>query len=201
MNTATLQIASGVWVATARRAALSADPGDIAAVAGSVPWRRRERLAARGVLRALLARVAPDAAQAELIASANGKPALAGFPEIGVSVSHDAGVVAAAVALGRSVGVDVALPRVPPSERMMRRCLRESASGLDGLPVAERAMELAWVWSVQEACVKTDGTGLAGKPWTIDVPVRPRTGSAGSLHWVALRERADDPVSCAFEDI
>jgi 4'-phosphopantetheinyl transferase len=193
-----LEVADGVWAAAGYRTAPSRHPGDLAATAGSAPWRQRQRLAARGVLRALLARVAPEAAEADLVAAPDAKPVLAGFPDLGVSLSHDGGFVAAAVAPGRRVGVDVAVPRHPPSERMLRRCLREHAARLDGLPPAERAVELAWVWSVQEACVKADGTGIGGRPWAIDVPPRPETGRACGLDWVALRGRTEVPVSCAF---
>jgi 4'-phosphopantetheinyl transferase len=193
-----LAVSNGVWVATAHRGAASRCPCDIAATADSAPWRRRQRLAARGLLRSLLTRLAPETAGADLVASVNGKPVLVGFPSIGVSVSHDGGVVAVAVGLGHEVGVDVVLPRCPPSERMIRRCLRDRAPELDGLPMAERAIEFAWVWSVQEACVKADGTGVGGKPWTIDIPLRPRAGRARDLTWVALRGRTDVPVSCAF---
>lgn len=199
MNARPIEVDDGVWVAITRRPALSTAPGDVASSADLPSWRRRERLGGRGALRALLAQVAPAAAAAELTASANDRPTLCGFPAIGVSVSHDSGVAAAAVALGRAVGVDVQLPRAPLSERMIRRCLRERASDLDDLPTAERALELAWVWSVQEACVKAEGTGMGGKPWTIDVPVRPRNGRARALNWVALRERTDVPVSCAYQ--
>ena len=191
-------MADGVWVVITHDPVPSIDPHDLASTANLPPWRRRERLSGRGVLRALLRQVVPDAAGAEVLSSANGRPALAGFPEVGVSVSHDAGVAAAAVAVGRGVGIDVQRPRTPLSERMIRRCLRERARDLDGLPMAERAVELAWVWSVQEACVKAEGTGIGGKPWAIDVPVRPRDGRAGTLKWVALREQTDVPVSCAF---
>jgi 4'-phosphopantetheinyl transferase len=192
-----VQVADGVWVAAEHRPAPSTTPADLA-FTGLPAWRRRERLAARGLLRALLARMAPEAADAPLVASAGGQPALAGFPEIGVSLSHDGEVAAAAVAVGRAVGVDVQLPPVPLSERMVRRCLRDRAADLHALPAAERAVELAWVWSVQEACVKAEGTGLAGRPWAIDVPIRAQAGRARALRWVALRGHSEVPVSCAF---
>jgi 4'-phosphopantetheinyl transferase len=150
------------------------------------------------VLRDLLSTVAPAAADAELVVTAGGKPALAGWPEIGVSVSHDGDAVAAAVAVNGVVGVDVQLPSERISDRVLRRCLRERASELETLPPAQRATELAWVWSVQEACVKADGSGMSGRPWAIDVPIRPRSGRWGRLRWLALRDHVETPVSCAF---
>lgn len=191
-------VAPGVWVAHTRRPPPSGHPDDLAACADLPPWRQRDRLNARGLLRALLADVAPTAADAPLITAANGKPSLQGWSDIGVSMSHDGDVVAAAIALGRAVGVDVQLPPAEVGERMVRRCLRERFDDFARLPPEARATEFAWIWSVQEACVKVDGSGITGRPWAIDVPVRPLTGSWGSMTWVALRDHSDSPVSCAY---
>lgn len=193
-----VQIATGVWTDYTHRAVVSEHPDDQRAVTGLPRWRQRELLAARGLLRALLAEVAAEAAGACLVRMASGKPTLDGWPQVGISVSHDGDVVAAAVALGRSVGVDVQLPPERVSDRVVRRCLRERTSDLDALPPAVRAAEFAWVWSVQESCVKADGSGMSGRPWAIDVPVQPHAGRWRELTWVALRDHTNVPMSCAF---
>jgi 4'-phosphopantetheinyl transferase len=191
-------VAPGVWVDYTRRPTASAHPADVRAASGLPRWRRREMLAGRALLRALLADVAPAAAGAELVPAVNGKPVLGGWPRVGVSVSHDRDAVAAAVALDRPVGVDVQLPPDRISDLVIRRCLRERAADLIALPPANRATEFAWVWSVQESCVKADGSGMSGRPWAIDVPLRPRSGWWRDLTWIALRDHTDVPVSCAF---
>ncbi|MER7625336.1 4'-phosphopantetheinyl transferase superfamily protein [Streptomyces sp. NPDC126503] len=207
-GTDTVEAAPGVWVAWTRAAVPSTHPADLAAVSGRTRWRRRQSLAARGLLRALLAEVCPGTEDAALTAGARGRPVLEGLPHLGVSLSHDGAadatggdLVAAAVAPGRRVGVDVQLPPgpdVPPG--LVRRCLRERAEELAPLPADRRALEFAWVWTVQEACVKADGTGIAGRPWSLDIPVRPRTGTVRDLTWIALRHLSVHPVSCAFGD-
>ncbi|MFJ4877318.1 4'-phosphopantetheinyl transferase family protein [Streptomyces sp. NPDC088745] len=203
-----VEAATGVWVAWTRAAAPSTHPADLADVGGRPRWRRRQSLAARGLLRALLAEVCPAAQDVPLIAGARGRPLLEGLPGLGISLSHDAAddtgggdLVAAAVAPGRRVGVDVQLPPGPDlSPGLVRRCLRARAAELSALPADRRALEFAWVWTVQEACVKADGTGIAGRPWSLDVPVRPGTGTVGDLTWIALRHLSVHPVSCAFGD-
>ncbi len=154
------------------------------------PWRRAEFLAGRALIRRLLAAVAPQAENAEVRRDARGRPELVGWP-IGVSVSHDDGVVAAAVAPGGRVGVDV--QRVPArhSAWLARRLLGRHYR--PAVPVSE----LAWVWTAQEACVKADGTGLAGRPWQIDVAPYARHGRWGAYRWVSLRDSSPVPLSCA----
>ena len=69
---------------------------------------------------------------------------------------------------------------------------------LAGLPMAQRSREFAWVWTVQEACVKAAGTGFAGRPWSIDVPARAAHGRWGRYRWRSLRGVSPVPFSCAF---
>jgi 4'-phosphopantetheinyl transferase len=164
--------------------------------------RRRERLAARALLRRLVAEVAgADAAETPLAADARGKPFLVGRPDVAVSLSHSDGWVAAAARTGGgAVGVDVQVS-IPDGERLMRRCCRPTTrSRLARLSPVRRALELAWIWSVQEACVKAQGTGIAGLPWTIPVQVEQRHGRWKDVSWVALRDELPVPWSCAVTD-
>ncbi|WP_240483378.1 4'-phosphopantetheinyl transferase family protein [Streptomyces pathocidini] len=195
------QVADGVWLAVAAYADGSgaALPSERAQAVGMPDWRAREFLAGRGVLRALLESVAPYAATATVVRDRRGKPHLAGHPDLGVSVSHDGGTAAAAVATGRAVGVDVQHPPAGgAAPALARRCLRGHHDTLARLPAAGAAAELAWVWTAQEACVKATGQGVAGRPWEIDVPLGGRAGTWREHRWLSLREHSATPLSCAF---
>ncbi|MEU5365867.1 4'-phosphopantetheinyl transferase superfamily protein [Streptomyces sp. NPDC005925] len=194
-------VADGVWVLcrTDRATDTAELLGDDLARAASLPsWRAERFLAGRAALRRLLREVRPDLADTAVRPDARGRPCLVGHPDVGVSVSHDGGLSAAAVAPGRRVGVDVQLPPDEPYEGMLRRCLQGHAAPLESLPAPERARELAWVWTVQESCVKAAGTGLAGRPWTIDVTPGHRHGRWGRYRWASLRDSSPVPLSCAF---
>ncbi|PZG02565.1 4-phosphopantetheinyl transferase [Micromonospora deserti] len=158
-----------------------------------------ERLAARALLRMLLVEeLGPAAGDTPLAAYPTGQPYLPDWPRIGVSLSHDAGTVAAALGLGVPVGVDVQTP-VPAPPALLRRCCAPPVqAALDRLPAAVRDREFAWIWSVQEACVKATGAGLAGAPWTVPVPYRRRAGRWRDLRWRSLRGRSRVPVSVAW---
>jgi 4'-phosphopantetheinyl transferase len=171
------------------------------AAARRTPHGRDERAAARTLLRRLLAEVVDaEAAAAPLAADPRGKPYLAGREDVAVSLSHSDGWVAAAVRPGGgAVGVDVQAA-IPRGERLARRCCRPTTRRrLARLSPARRALELAWIWSVQEACVKAEGTGIAGLPWTIPVQVEQRRGRWKGLSWVALRGELPVAWSCAVE--
>jgi 4'-phosphopantetheinyl transferase len=171
------------------------------AAAGRVEDVADERLAARTLLRRLLAEVVDaDAAAAPLAADPRGQPFLAGREDVAVSLSHSDGWVAAAARPGGgAVGVDVQVS-IPHGERLMRRCCRPATRlALARLSPWRRALELAWIWSVQEACVKAQGNGIAGLPWTIPVQVEQRRGRWKSFSWVALRDELPVPWSCAVE--
>ena len=180
----TVAVADGVYSAAAPVAALAV---------------QSERLAARALLRRLLAEVAgSDAAAAPLAADARGRPFLAGHPDLGVSLSHSGGWVAAAVLVaGGCVGVDVQVP-VLPSDRLLRRCCGAGAARLARLSERRRSAEFAWIWSVQEACVKASGAGISGLPWTIPVRIGQRAGRWRDFAWRALRGELPVSWSCAF---
>ncbi|ONI81628.1 hypothetical protein ALI144C_20235 [Actinosynnema sp. ALI-1.44] len=154
-RTRIVRVAAGIWVAT-----------------GPLPRGMRESAAAWRLLRRLLRVVVPSAAADDVVTHPGGKPYLRGHRELGISVSHDRGAVAACVGVDRAVGVDVQVP--------------------DG------SLERAWAWTVREALVKTTGEGLAGRPWDIDVPPGRGSGTWRSCHWVSLRGRSSIPVSYAY---
>lgn len=153
-------------------------------------------LAARGLLARLLESVVPDAARLVVSSRDSGQPYLAGRPDLSVSLSHDGGWVAAAVGVGVEVGVDVQ-PPLPVSEGMLRRCCTPSALvALKALSTVD--VEFAWMWSAQEACVKAEGTGIGGLPWTVPVEVGQDTGVWHGVRWRRLPTPV--PASCAYRE-
>lgn len=171
---------------------------DLAGAAHLHGVRAREHLAARRALRALLSARFPRAREAEVVYTRRGRPWLAGWPRLGISVSHDGDAVAACAALDHAVGLDVQHAPDDLSDALVRRCARERAEDLNRLPQRQRAREFAWLWTVQEACVKAAGTGLSGRPWSIDVPVPRTSGAWRGYRWVSLRRGASVPLSCAY---
>ncbi|MFJ4962288.1 4'-phosphopantetheinyl transferase family protein [Streptomyces sp. NPDC088729] len=190
----------GIWAVTRQGPTLPrGHPHDLADAAGLADWRAAEFLAGRALLRELLAATVPEAADGRVTLGPNGKPGLADRPDLGISIAHDRGHVAACVAIGRAVGIDIQLPAEELGDGVVRKCVRQGRERLDALPPAERAREFAWIWTVQEACVKAEGSGLSGGPWTVDVPVGETTGRWKTFRWRSLRDRSDTPLSCAWE--
>lgn len=194
------EIVSGIWaVSRQSTTAPCGHPEDHAAASGMVAWRAEEFLAGRALLRRLLAEIVPEAAHGRVVVGPNGKPYLPDRPDIGISIAHDAGHFAACVGLGRAVGVDIQRPLRHLDPGVIRRCVRAGHEALDALPCDERSREFAWIWTAQEACVKAEGSGLAGGPWTVDVRPTQTTGTWKRFHWRGLRDRSDTPMSCAWE--
>ncbi|HXM58426.1 MAG TPA: 4'-phosphopantetheinyl transferase superfamily protein [Candidatus Dormibacteraeota bacterium] len=181
------------------RVARVADRVHAAAATTSVLAETREGVAVRALLRTLLARVAGErAATTPIAARPSGQPYLPALPGVEVSLSHAGVWMAAAVHTGGGrVGIDVQ-PALTASDRMVTRCCTPAArAALVGLPEPLRAVELAWIWSVQEACVKATGAGISGRPWTIPVEVGQTAGRWSDLAWSELRGWLPVPVSCA----
>lgn len=164
---------------------------DVEAAAHLPEHRAREYAAARGLLRGLVA----ELGEIRIAARDNGQPFLPDHPELSISLAHDGGYVAAACRRGKGlgVGVDVQVP-VPATPGLLRRC---GVAELAGLPDGERDLEFAWVWTVQEACVKATGQGLSGRPWAIPVRRGQTSGRWHGVRWSRLRHSAV-PVSVAF---
>lgn len=196
------QVTADVYAITAAIASLRDStpfPAD-ARVAGQFHERRAaEYLAARMLLRRLVGEVADSGLAVSPLASRRGgQPFLTARPEIGISLSHTDGWAAAAVHLRGRVGVDVQAP-APVSRRLLRRCCTLSARrALARLPEAERCREFAWIWAVQESCVKATGRGLAGRPWTIPVEVGQASGNWGDVQWSAARRDCPVAFACAY---
>jgi 4'-phosphopantetheinyl transferase len=189
-----IEVAHQVWFAVGTGSA--SHPADLAAAEGLTAGRRAERLAARSLLRQLLRHVAAAAVDAEIEADPGGRPRLLGHPGVGISLSHDGDLAAAAVAISRRVGVDLQQLVNPIHERTARRILGPHASSVLSAPDAG-AYELAAVWSAQEACVKAAGIGLAGRPWSIPVAPQQTEGRWENYRWVTMRERPA-PISVAY---
>jgi 4'-phosphopantetheinyl transferase len=197
-----LAVAADVYAAAARITALgNGFPHSADARSDRLPaWRQREHVAACSLLRKILSQTAGRAAAAgPLAAHPGGQPYLPGRSDLTVSLSHAGGWVAAAVHTGGgSVGIDVA-PPWPVSDAFIRRCCSPSGrAALTRLPAHARDAEAAWIWSVQEACVKATGQGLAGLPWTVAVEPGQRSGRWRHLLWRQLRPAFTVPVSCAY---
>ena len=193
------EVAAGVWVAY-RPAARPARPPaqDVVQAARRPRARAREFLAGRALLRDLLRATGAAGADLPVVAGENGKPRLAGAPSVGITISHDGGHVAAAVAVDREVGVDLQMPPRHVSAAMIRRCAPRDAHALMALPPAALGWEFAWIWTAQEACVKADGSGVGGRPWTVDVPLGTASGGWRGTSWRCLRLQAPYPISCAW---
>lgn len=164
------------------------------------PWRAVEYAASRTLLRALLREIGEDLQGGLVAARPSGRPYLPDRPDLGVSLSHSSGWVAAAVGRNRDVGVDVQTPSYV-SDRMLRFCCSPGdAEVLTVMPEDRRRREFAWIFTVKEACVKAVGAGLSGRPWSVPVALGQQTGDWERVRWYAPRSRQPMPVSCAWTE-
>lgn len=196
-------VRAGVYVAVASAPAMLSTPPaavDVSTALGLPDWRAREQLAARALLRRLLTEVVgARAAALPLAAKPGGRPYLPDRADLSVSLSHSGDLVAAALGVGRAVGVDVQRPEPVPPELIDRCCSPGTARVLAALPAGRRAERFAGIWTVQEACVKATGAGLAGQPWRIPVGLTRSAGRWRGLRWLKVGCRLGVPVGCAYQ--
>ncbi|MFJ4620853.1 4'-phosphopantetheinyl transferase family protein [Streptomyces sp. NPDC088812] len=148
----------------------------------------REHRAGRLLVRRLL-HEAGLSADAAVATRPEGRPYLPAHPGLCLSVSHSGTMVAAALA-DHPVGMDLQEP-LPPSSALIRRCCApDDAARLRALPERERAIQFAYIWTAQEACVKATGRGFADAPWNIPVPLGARAGRWRSWAWHHLTHPA-----------
>ncbi|MDQ1739375.1 MAG: 4-phosphopantetheinyl transferase [Pseudonocardiales bacterium] len=197
----TVALSAGVWCRFGSRTALAQGQcmaADRRAAARLPGWRAAQFLTGRSAVRGLLRDVLPNAAEAPISAEPGHKPMVAGFDEVSISISHSEHLVAVAVSAAGPVGIDLQLPPDSDCARLLRRCASRYLDHFAVLPDTERAVQLAWIWTAQEACVKATGEGLAGLPWQIDVRPGQSAGRWRQLSWLSLRESSAVPVSCAW---
>ncbi|MFD0367158.1 4'-phosphopantetheinyl transferase family protein [Streptomyces sp. NPDC127114] len=148
----------------------------------------------------LVVGLAGDLPGGPVAARPGGRPYLPGRPDLGVSLSHSAGWVAAAVGRNRDVGVDVQVPAAV-GDRLLRFCCAPAdADALTAMAEDRRRWEFAWIFTAQEACVKAVGAGFAARPWTVPVALGQRAGTWRRVRWSAPRERQPVPVACAWTE-
>jgi 4'-phosphopantetheinyl transferase len=141
---------------------------------------RRRFVAARGFLRAILARYLKCAAgQLRFTYGANGKPALpattAAAFALQFNLSHSDALALYAVASGREVGVDVERIRhdVAAEDIAGRFFSPREAACLRALPASARVEAFFNGWTRKEAYIKAKGTGLSLPLDSFDVSLPP----------------------------
>lgn len=140
---------------------------------------RAEYLAARGVLRELLGRyLGTDPAGIRFAQGQYGKPAVAqpGQPAVEFNVSHSAGKVAIAFAVGRQVGLDVeAHDAESATEDVVALVFtEEERRQLAALPPELRLRGFFCGWTRKEAFMKATGRGFSLDLQTFSVSLDPR---------------------------
>ncbi|TDP92850.1 4'-phosphopantetheinyl transferase family protein [Labedaea rhizosphaerae] len=160
---------------------------------------RRSTVDLRATARAALhdLQVAITGSASTVASTPEGRPYLPDRPDLGVSIAHDGDLVAAAVGVGVRVGIDVQVPTRAGAGMLRRCCPPATRVALAALDDEHRDHELARIWAVQEACVKAQGTGLAGRPWRIPVHIGQHDGRWHEHHWHSIDAGVGAPVSIA----
>lgn len=153
------------------------------------------RTAARAALHDLQVTVTGTAA--EVASTPEGRPYLPERPDLGVSIAHDGDLVAVAIGVGVTVGIDVQTPTRTGAGMVRRCCPPATRTALAAVDDELRDHELARIWSVQEACAKAEGTGIAGRPWLIPVHIGQDDGRWHEHHWRSIDAGVGAPVGIA----
>lgn len=181
-------------------AACPAATGELWLAAVATPYttqRDAARRAVRELLHMALGRRLACPPDAVALRSAPGEALrVEGRPDIGLSVSHEAGLSLAAIHWAGPVGIDLlALPEAPVWQDDLARLAGDylgpaAAARLGALPADERRPGFAAAWTAHEARLKYLGIGLAEWQPALDrrlaaCPVRPLALPAGYVGSVA----------------
>jgi 4'-phosphopantetheinyl transferase len=168
---------------------------------------RRRYIAARGLLRTLLASyLQVQASEVRFQYGEHGKPALAdeacGVP-LTFSVAHSGDLALYAIANRFAVGVDVERIRpVEDADRLAREIMSDREyAGYRALTASARPRAFLTCWTRKEACLKATGVGLTADPSGVEVFCRgqERTEfrtvclSSGHRRCLELRDFAPTP--------
>jgi 4'-phosphopantetheinyl transferase len=108
----------------------------------------------------------PPAGGWQFASNTYGKPELTGSPgapPLRFNISHCAGMVTAAFALGRDIGVDVeSVARSSAGAEIARTCFApEEIRAIESLPERQQQLAFVSIWTLKEAYVKAIGMGLS----------------------------------------
>lgn len=133
---------------------------------------RQRFVAARSLLRAMAGDTlgaAPENIRIER--DAFRKPILAEAPECGCNVTHSGSFVAAAIGIGRQIGVDIEQhrPELDLDALAGTFMTRSEFAGMAALSPAARVRYFFRQWCFKEALVKALGTGLTRDPKRFEI--------------------------------
>ncbi|WP_222263469.1 Pls/PosA family non-ribosomal peptide synthetase [Modestobacter marinus] len=136
--------------------------------------RREQWIAGRALLRLMLSSEDPSRAPVEwpLMRTETDRPVVPGGPD--VSLAHADGVIVAALAHGRAIGVDVECLEHDRDDVVLASALTaEERARLAGAPPGERAGLFLRMWTLKEAALKCSGAGLDGGPERVGTALAP----------------------------
>jgi 4'-phosphopantetheinyl transferase len=145
------------------------------------PGLRARFVAAHALVRTALSSYAPVAPEAWRIAPGpQGRPCLLDSPiDLHFSLSHSEGHAAVAVAMGRSIGID--LEEIDATVDVLgiagRFFTRTEQSMLRGCSGMERPERFTTLWTIKEAVLKARGADLASGLTTVEVQL----GTSGEV--------------------
>lgn len=147
---------------------------------------RRRYTAARTLLRQLAAeRLGIDPAAVPLDADEHGKPFVADRP-FEINVSHSGDYIAVAFA-PTPVGIDIEqINERPQLDAIAHRFFRpDEIAFLDALPPASRPAAFFNLWTIKEAAIKADGTGVWRSLATVEIDdlAQPTTCRVNGRAW------------------
>jgi 4'-phosphopantetheinyl transferase len=161
---------------------------------------RREYVVAHALLRSELSNGQPVApSDWRFVTNRHGRPEVAaptGAAHLGFNLSHTSGLVACAIALRRSLGIDVEeVTRAARAIDIIDRFFTPAeAADLRGLAGRERERRFALYWTLKEAYLKARGDGLSQSPQLVAFRLSPN--GAVSVHFDSLLR--DDPRRWQF---
>ena len=177
------------------------DDDELASLTARKPRARQQtllgRIAAKDVVRHHLAKRRGLEVEPDAVAITNdeaGRPVLVGdwIGDLRLSIAHTATIGVALVGDGIDVGIDIE-PIEPRSSRFELLTLTDFEQQLAPVPGDDRDAWLTRLWAAKEACAKSTGKGLGGRPKDFRVEEADGTRLLVNGRWIMTdRYRAAD---------